>query len=163
MTHVLAAAVESPEKQLHVHCFVAGVGRRRRRRRPVAFPTRRPEAEDRINRRLPAPIVRNALELPDVRKPPIVIAREDQVFAVGESIAPGVLSRGRVLLPRLMMEISAHRTQYHSVCGYAQKDLGSLAKSHLHGTSCAPVNASPAPSRVPAHDSGSPWLAGPSV
>ena len=28
---------------------------------------------------------------------------------------------------------------------------------------CAPVNASPVPSRAPTHDSGSPWLAGPSV
>jgi hypothetical protein len=48
-----------------------------------------------------------------------------------------------------------------------RKDVGTLEDKQISGLdtwpTCAPVNASPAPSRLLAHDSGSGWIASPSL
>jgi hypothetical protein len=54
-------------------------------------------------------------------------------------------------------------------CGLppTEKDVGTLEDKQISGLNtwptCAPVNASPAPSRLLAHDSGSGWIASPSL
>ena len=54
-------------------------------------------------------------------------------------------------------------------CGLppSEKDVGTLEDKTISGLNtwptCAPVNASPAPLRLPAHDSGSEWVATPSL
>jgi len=45
-------------------------------------------AEHRIARRTNAPVIDNALQLPHVRQPPVVVAGEAQVLTVGQGFAP---------------------------------------------------------------------------
>ena len=90
---------------------------------------------------------------------PVGRPRDLPVLAHGGSVHAVVL-RPRGALRRLANSVAtgvAFSVQNHLGAPNA-KFRGSIARPAR-----APVNASPAPSRTPTHDSGSPWVATPSV